>query len=551
MGKKLEKFVRRPRGLEGLKRARDELEQIYASETPKAYSVDGRTFQFELPLSSAVRTGSKISTGSYVEIRLRDGTSYFGQVIEKAITEREGPEYGLGAQATGRLWLVTTRERAHLKDRLTIPLIKGQGLLLGKFTNKDFTLSNELAIFENAELLVASPSTVDRYFAQTRPITGNLDVGTPIHGTEKCRVGLDGAGFDRHTFLTGQSRSGKSFAMGVILEQFLLARKLRMVVIDPNSDFIRLDEFLKRKDLNQVRTKPLSDTAYRRTKKRYEKVAKDIRILGAHENVDATHVPLRIRFSDLKPTEMPAVLKIDPLHDGLEFHSLQTLIEGLDQTTYSLEDVLAAARQYFFEESRKLGLRIINQGILEWAVWKEDGNHSIIDILNQKRRCTVIDIGALATEEERLMISMVVLGHLWEARAKRERVLVVIDEAHNVAPAEPSSELQRVCSDLAVRIAGEGLKYGISLMISTQRPDKLNANVMSQCENQIIMRMTSSADLATVARTFSQIPEGLVNECAAFQLGNALISGRIVHAPTFVQFDGRLSYEGGGDVETT
>ncbi len=49
-------------------------------------------------------------------------------------------------------------------------------------------------------------------------------------------------GFDRHTFLCGQSGSGKTYSLGVILERLLIETDLRLVVLDPNSDFVRLGE---------------------------------------------------------------------------------------------------------------------------------------------------------------------------------------------------------------------------------------------------------------------------------------------------------------------
>jgi DNA helicase HerA-like ATPase len=47
----------------------------------------------------------------------------------------------------------------------------------------------------------------------------------------------DARGFSRHTFLCGQSGSGKTYSLGVILERLLIETDLRMVVLDPNSDF--------------------------------------------------------------------------------------------------------------------------------------------------------------------------------------------------------------------------------------------------------------------------------------------------------------------------
>ena len=50
----------------------------------------------------------------------------------------------------------------------------------------------------------------------------------------------DAGGFNRHTFLCGQSGSGKTYSLGVMLERLLIETGLRLVVLDPNSDFVRL-----------------------------------------------------------------------------------------------------------------------------------------------------------------------------------------------------------------------------------------------------------------------------------------------------------------------
>ncbi|WP_285363971.1 DUF87 domain-containing protein [Microbacterium sp. LMC-P-041] len=66
-----------------------------------------------------------------------------------------------------------------------------------------------------------------------------LSIGTPLDsglGT----VTLDPRRFNRHTFWCGQSGSGKTYALGVVLEQLLLETELPMLILDPNADFVRL-----------------------------------------------------------------------------------------------------------------------------------------------------------------------------------------------------------------------------------------------------------------------------------------------------------------------
>src|SRR5262249_43490997 len=68
---------------------------------------------------------------------------------------------------------------------------------------------------------------------------GGLDVGALAHASG-ARALLDPHGLARHTFLVGQSGSGKTFTTGVLLEQIVRGTELRLIVIDPNSDHVGL-----------------------------------------------------------------------------------------------------------------------------------------------------------------------------------------------------------------------------------------------------------------------------------------------------------------------
>ena len=90
---------------------------------------------------------------------------------------------------------------------------------------------------------------------RTAPRLELVQGGTPL-GRDKIRYflylngrwrwrptkAMRAQGFGRHSFLCGQSGSGKTYALGVILEQVLLGTGLRMVVLDPNADFVGLSD---------------------------------------------------------------------------------------------------------------------------------------------------------------------------------------------------------------------------------------------------------------------------------------------------------------------
>ncbi len=127
----------------------------------------------------------------------------------------------------------------------------------------------------------------------------------------------------------------------------------------------------------------------------------------------------------------------------------------------------------------------------------------------------------------------------------------MIDEAHTICPAEPVTRLQATAAEHVVRIAGEGRKYGLHLLLATQRPDKIHPNALSQCDNLILMRMNSQGDLGQLAAAFSFVPASLLEQAPQFGKGETVLAGEIVHRPLLARFGERLSVEGGADVPTT
>jgi DNA helicase HerA-like ATPase len=124
----------------------------------------------------------------------------------------------------------------------------------------------------------------------------------------------------------------------------------------------------------------------------------------------------------------------------------------------------------------------------------------------------------------------------------------VADEAHNICPQEPADALETAATRHAVKIAGEGRKFGLYLLLASQRPGKIHANILSQCDNLVLMKMISASDLAYVSQGFSQAPGTFLDQSPHFAQGECLLAGKIVQNPTFCAFEGRLSEEGGTDV---
>ena len=244
---------------------------------------------------------------------------------------------------------------------------------------------------------------------------------------------------------------------------------------------------------------------------------------------------LRLRLGELERAQQAAALRLDPLADREEYAELV--------------DVLEAGTPEAFQELARDGLarRARNLGVDGWGVWARGDSGSTLDALDSAR-CLVVDLGSLSTPEEQALAAGAVLGRLWAQREQRRPRLIVIDEAHNVCPARPEGELTALATELAVRIAAEGRKFGLYLLTSTQRPQKVHENIVTQCDNLVLMRLNSAADLAYAREVFSFAPAGLIGLAGSFRLGEALVAGKLAPHPALARIGPRIAQEGGADV---
>ncbi len=338
-------------------------------------------------------------------------------------------------------------------------------------------------------------------------------------------AGLVPTRLNRHTFWCGQSGSGKTYALGLALEQILLKTRLPMVIFDPNSDFVRLNE--ARPDADPAAARGLGE--------------RDIRILRPGAGPD----PLRIRLRTMTPRARAAILRLDPLLDREEYNAMLRLDPAV--VIEDPHDLLAYLNSSEQPGSSALAQRLENLGVLDWTVWALD-RRCATEVVAERPAATVLDLGGCAHHEEQLAVSLAVLNDLWKRREERRPVLLVIDEAHNLCSPDLESLAGRAVRDQIIQIAAEGRKFGLWLLLSTQRPSKVHTGIVSQCDNLTLMRMNSPNDLAELGALFGFVPPQLLRQSARFRQGEALLAGGFVPTPTVVKVGDRISIEGGVDV---
>ncbi|MBD9679486.1 ATP-binding protein [Pseudomonas sp. PDM18] len=115
-------------------------------------------------------------------------------------------------------------------------------------------------------------------------------------------------------------------------------------------------------------------------------------------------------------------------------------------------------------------------------------------------------------------------------------ILLVYEEAHKYVP---NSELSKYRSSKVSieRIAKEGRKYGVTLLLASQRPSEISETIFSQCSNFIAMRLTNPADQGYVKKLLPDSLGSLIDKMTSFRQGEALMVGESIILPSIVQIE--------------
>ena len=164
------------------------------------------------------------------------------------------------------------------------------------------------------------------------------------------------------------------------------------------------------------------------------------------------------------------------------------------------------------------------------------------DWLGRTHPVSVLDFSGVPTIAADLAIG-VVLNLIFEVSlrctyggpgiGRPSPVLVVLEEAHRYL-GDIASAITR---DSANRIAREGRKYGVGLLLVTQRPAELPDTALAQCGTLVSLRLSNSEDQGTIRAALPDEISGLANVLPSLRTGEGIISGESVILPARVLFD--------------
>lgn len=176
----------------------------------------------------------------------------------------------------------------------------------------------------------------------------------------------------------------------------------------------------------------------------------------------------------------------------------------------------------------------------DWSVTKDNTTAADLDALlsawiGADTPISVFDLSGIPTAVVddmvgavlRILYDAVFWGRLKREGGRERPLLVVLEEAHVYLGAQSKSR----AASAARRIAKEGRKYGVGLMLVSQRPSEVDSTILSQCGTVIALRLTNDSDRAQVASCAADNLKGLFSMLPVLRTGEALVVGEAVNMP--------------------
>ncbi len=385
--------------------------------------------------------------------------------------------------------------------------------------------------------------------------TGAAHVGSLLSrpaGTVPIAVDLR-AITSTHLAIIASTGSGKSYLAGVLIEELMAPRNRGAVlVVDPHGEYDTLTQMQRMEGF-------FGDGDYR----------PQVEIIRPDD--------VKVRISSLTLGDLRYLLP--DLSERMHYvlGRAHRLAERKYGDKWTLAQLRLAVREAEGQMSGKKKQSVEEQaeaqednygttGALIWRINSRLQGSRIFDNfqslpleqLFRPGQCTVLQLNEVDQREQQVVVATL-LRRLLHARMQTEKRLavegddaylpypafVLMEEAHHFAPA--AADL--VSSQVLKTILSEGRKFGVAVGLISQRPGKLDADVLSQCMTQFILRIVNPVDQARVAESVESVGRDLLKELPALSKGQAIIAGAAVNTPLLCRVRHRLTAHSAEDMD--
>lgn len=478
---------------------------------------EANEFVFVTPDDTEIKNGEFIYYTGSVEVENEDG-----EVVEQTekifarVTGREQKrgypdqfmsDPGVSPEAVaGKLGVATEGVDLY---RITATVIGYYDNRLNDFTNP------RIVPRPGTEIELATDEDLEEYLTEAdEEQDGSAYIGDLLHrppGSTNIHLPIDNFA-STHLSILASTGSGKSYTASVLVEEMMQPdSRAAMLIVDPHGEYGSLKE-MEEDDR-------FSDGEY----------SPEVEILTPDD--------IKIRISELSLSDLFSV--VDDPSDAQE----HVLSEGwnalkndsdVDFEYVTLEQIKSRCQEVAENDS--------TANALEWRLDKaldrdlfDPNKHLSLSELLDPGKCTVLQLDTMNLSEQQMLLS-VLFRRINRERVKHEKdrdseldfpVFSLLEEGHRFAPADGDARSLGVLST----ILSEGRKFGIGIGIISQRPSKIDDDVLSQCKTQIIMQIQNPLDQDAVKKGVEDVGEDLLSELPGLTPGQAIIAGDSVNTP--------------------
>jgi DNA helicase HerA-like ATPase len=421
---------------------------------------------------------------------------------------------------------------------LTVTVLGYYDQVMKEFINPRVPPAGGAPIFiaEN-EYLAATLSRTER------GAMGSAHLGSLLsRAPDAVPIALDVRGFtSTHLAILASTGSGKSYLAGVLLEELMMPHnRAAVLVVDPHGEYNTLQEMANHREF--------ADGAYKPT----------VRIFRPND--------VKVRFDTLDLGDLRYLLSNMSDKQYFQLGRAWRMAQKDYKTGYTTEQFLhcvrlaADAKPHDLAEDQEdmttVGLVWRINGLKNSKVFSDVENLELKELF-KPGQCTVLQLNEVPQREQQV-IAAVILRRAYQARVDTEKKIAgrgdpnflnfplfcLIEEAHNFAPANADA----VSTEQLKIILSEGRKFGVSVGLISQRPGKVDSDVLSQCMTQCIMRITNPIDQEKIASSVESVGRELIRELPSLTKGQVIVSGASINTPVLVRVRQRITSHGGQDI---
>jgi len=349
-----------------------------------------------------------------------------------------------------------------------------------------------------------------------------------------------------HLAIIASTGAGKSYLASVLVEELMQAHnKACVLIIDPHGEYNTLD---------QIANFPQFSEQNDGRRSGYQA---QVRVYKPEQ--------VKVRVSTLTMGDMRHLLpEMTEKQQYLLSRALRKVTETKRGTPWSVADLKLAIKNVSKQKGDDDSEGADDSSTVHALTWRidqrfvdsftfDDMEHLDLPEIFKPGQCTVLQLNEIDERDQQVVVATL-LRRLNKARMETERgkahsgefylpypVFVLIEEAHHFAP----GGTEVVSTAILKQVLAEGRKFGIGVGLISQRPGKLDADVLSQCQTQCIMRIVNEIDQKSVAAAIEGVGRDLLDNLPALSKGQVIIAGAAVNTPLICRVRQRITKHGG------